>query len=75
MGRYFEKYDSVEYPVEVLYILGRLNKHGKFNGNLHTLNKLWRIFSEKNYCAGFLNPDETSIKEFADWLDTYEEDI
>lgn len=75
MGRYFEKYDSVEYPVEVLYILGRLNKHGKFNGNLHTLNKLWRIFSEENYCAGFLNPDETYIKEFADWLDTYKEDI
>ena len=75
MGRYFEKYDGIEYSEDIVYILGRLNNYGKFNGNLHTLNKLWKIFSKENYHAIFLEPSERYIFEFSNWLDKYEEDI
>ena len=75
MSKYFEKYDNVESLLDLENIMIELSKYGYFKGSIKTLEQLWRIFSEECYCAGFLIPDDDSIREFADWLDDYEEDI
>lgn len=75
MGKYFEKFKNVEYYEYLKEIMRELEHYGYFKGSIETLDQLWRIFSEECYCAGFLIPDGDSIREFADWLDNYEEDI
>lgn len=75
MSKYFEKYKNFEYDEDLKKIFDELCHYGYYRGSIETLEQLWRIFSEECYCAGFLIPDGDSIREFADWLDNYEEDI
>ena len=75
MGKYFEKFKYDDYHEYLKRIFDELWHYGYFKGSIETLEKLWRIFSEYYYCASFLIPDGDSIREFADWLDNYEEDI
>lgn len=75
MSKYFSKYKNFEYDEDLKTIFDELCHYGYYKGSIETLDKLWRIFSEEYYCASFLIPDGDSIREFADWLDNYEEDI
>ena len=38
------------------------------------LLQLYSLWSEECYCAGFLSPDEHSVKEFREWLYGYSRD-
>lgn len=79
MARYFDKNEDINMDSltfgYVLFIKYKLDELGYFKGNLVLLKKLWEIFSEDQYCANFLIPDDESVEEFADWLDDYDEDV
>ena len=67
--KFFNKKEEPKYPEEVKYIRSELEKLGEVNGTDYEIGQAWRDFSEECYCAGFLNPDERSVSEFAKWLD------
>lgn len=72
MGKYFKFYSAAEYP-ELNFIREHLGKLGKLYCTDGELYDLWCKFSEENYSAGFMIPDEQIIDEFAEWLSKYDE--
>lgn len=73
MGRYFEKkHNCFEYPKDMKKIIGYLHTHGIVKCNNYQLEKLYGIFSEDFYCAGWVNVDKEVLKRFANWLESDE---
>lgn len=67
--KFFNKKEESTYPEDVKYIRVELEKLGTVSCTDAELGQAWRDFSDECYCAGFLNPDERSVAEFARWLD------
>lgn len=67
--KFFNKKEDPTYPEDVKYIRAELEKLGTVSCTDAELGQAWRDFSEECYCAGFLNPDEKYVAEFARWLD------
>ena len=72
--KFFNKKEEPRYPEDVKYIRAELEKLGEVNGTDYEIGQAWRDFSEECYCASFLNPDNESIKYFAEWLDRNEDE-
>ena len=71
---FFKKKEEPKYPKEVKQIRAGLEKLGTVSCTDAELGQAWRDFSDECYCAGFLNPDNESIKYFAEWLDRDEDE-
>lgn len=73
--RVYEKHTSQDfvYPDEMKRILEYLNEHGTLLVKPLTVEKLYREFSEDEYCASWLCVDDDVLEEFANWLN--EKDI
>lgn len=69
--RVYEKNSSQDftYPDEMKRILNYLDKHGTVLVKPLTVEKLYREFSEDEYCASWMCVDDNLLEEFADWLD------
>ena len=73
MGRYFEKkHKYFKYPKDMKKIIGYLHTHGIVKCNNYQIEKLYGIFSEDFYCAGWVNVDKEVLKRFANWLESDE---
>ena len=69
--RVYEKHASHDfyYPDEMKRILDYLNEHGTLLVKPLTVEKLYREFSEDEYCASWMCVNDDVLEEFADWLD------
>ena len=76
MSKYFIPYQQdpvLEYPEDIDFIKKVVeSKYGKFNCSDAMIDKLWRDFSEEEYEAGFLDPNEMFIEQFIYWLEKQE---
>ena len=72
--KFFNKKEDPKYPKEVNQIRVGLEKFGTVSCTDAELGQAWRDFSDECYCAGFLNPDDESIRYFAEWLDRNDEE-
>lgn len=71
MGRYFEKHHKYfKYPKDMKKIIGYLHTHGNVKCTNYQLEKLYGIFSEDFYCAGWVDVDKEVLKRFANWLES-----
>ena len=71
---FFKKKEDPTYPKEVKQIRAGLEKLRTVSCTDAELGQAWRDFSDECYCASFLNPDNESIRYFAEWLDRDEDE-
>lgn len=60
-----------DYPKDMILILDHLNEHGKLLVDGRVVERLYREFSEKCYCAGWIRVDYHTLNEFEIWLENY----
>lgn len=70
----FEKYINYDYkyPEDMKMILKYLSEHGKVNVSDKKIESLYCDFSDKVYCAGWINVSDQKLEEFADYLSDIE---
>lgn len=75
MSKYFELKKEIEFnhPNDMKKIIEYLETVGTIHCTHKKLESLWYDFSE-TYSAGWLNPDDELLSDFATWLDDYEEE-
>ena len=61
-----------DYPEDMKLILDYLNSHGQVLVNGYTIEKLYREFSDDQYCAGWMSVDDQMLEEFERWLAKYD---
>lgn len=66
-----KEYDDCNHPLDIFFIMGKLEKMGKVLVSAKTIENLYYEFSDE-YACGWRTVDEDSINEFAEWLDEYE---
>lgn len=66
----FNKAESVMFPALCQRILDYTQSKGvlNFTPTLANIESYWEDFSESCYCAGFMEPDEVVMADFAEWL-------
>lgn len=78
MSIYLKRYEdnsTLTYPEDIFFIRKVIEeKYGTLTCSNHKLEELWRDFSEEEYAAGFLSPNENFIEEFVYWLEWLQED-
>ena len=60
------------YPDDMHWIMEYLTMNGELRVNGYTIEALYRDFSEEKYSAGWMDVNENTLDEFADWLDGVE---
>ena len=61
--------ESYDHPVDMKKILTYLESYGELYVNGSTVEKLWYRFSDRQYCAGWIGVNESTLSCFAEWLD------
>jgi hypothetical protein len=67
--RAYERNKGFEFSEDMQKIVRYLCENGTVYITEKTIEKLYRVFSEEEYCAGWMRVDEKRLDEFADWLD------
>lgn len=75
MSKYFKLFREIKfkYPNDMQYILNYLKQTGYILCSDKKIESLWEEFSE-TYAAGWLNPDDELLSNFATWLNDYDND-
>lgn len=57
-----------DYPEEMKTIISNLEKRGRIMVSYDKLEDLYMVFSDEEYCAGFMLPSDGVIEHFVSWL-------